>query len=32
LLVQKGIPITEAIQVNSGLESMYLNFTAQGKE
>ena len=32
LLVQKGMPITEAIQVNSGLESMYLNFTAQGKE
>ncbi len=32
LLVQKQIPITEAIQVNSGLESMYLNFTAQGKE
>ncbi|MGA9176115.1 MAG: ABC transporter ATP-binding protein [Desulfobacterales bacterium] len=32
LLVQKGIPITEAIQVNSGLESMYLNITAQGKE
>ena len=32
LLVQNGIPITEAIQVNSGLESMYLNFTAQGKE
>jgi ABC-2 type transport system ATP-binding protein len=32
LLVQKEIPITEAIQVNSGLESMYLNFTAQGKE
>jgi ABC-2 type transport system ATP-binding protein len=32
LLVQKGIPITEAIQINSGLESMYLNFTAQGKE
>ena len=32
LLVQKGIPIAEAIQVNSGLESMYLHFTAQGKE
>jgi ABC-2 type transport system ATP-binding protein len=32
LLVQKGVPIAEAIQVNSGLESMYLNYTAQGKE
>jgi ABC-2 type transport system ATP-binding protein len=32
LLVQKGVPITEAIQVSSGLESMYLNFTAQGKK
>jgi ABC-2 type transport system ATP-binding protein len=32
LLVQKGIPITEAIQVNGGLESMYLKLTAQGKE
>ncbi|HKJ30854.1 MAG TPA: ABC transporter ATP-binding protein [Balneolales bacterium] len=31
LMVQKGIPITEAIQINSGLESMYLNFTAPGK-
>jgi ABC-2 type transport system ATP-binding protein len=32
LLVQNGIPITEAIQVNSGLESMYLNYTTQVKE
>lgn len=32
LLIRNGIPITEAIQVNSGLESMYLNFTTQEKE
>ena len=31
LLIQNGIPIAEAIQVNSGLESMYLNFTTQEK-
>jgi ABC-2 type transport system ATP-binding protein len=32
LLIQNGIPIAEAIQVNSGLESMYLNYTTQVKE
>jgi ABC-2 type transport system ATP-binding protein len=31
LLIQNGIPITEAIQVNSGLESIYLNYTTQVK-
>jgi len=31
-LIQNGIPIIEAIQVNSGLEAMYLNYTTQVKE
>ena len=32
LLIQNGISIVEAIQVNNGLESMYLNFTTQQEE
>jgi ABC-2 type transport system ATP-binding protein len=31
-LIQNGVPIIEAIQVNSGLEAMYLNYTTQVKE